>query len=333
MTTRPDPSHLISGHATDALSAAEMRRLYRAALDDQEIFDRLVEEESWRQLLVAPGVREQLLETLAEPAQKAGGWRGWFEGLRVQPLALGAAAAALLAVVMAPRWLELGVTGPLDPGASPPSAAAPPAVSPPAVAPGATSPPPEFVAKSFGGASPSGSRGLEPKSTGSDILELSYTLELNQPDGSRQVPDSYAFRPGDQFRLRVGVDFAAWVYLFNRAAGDADYAVLYPHTDAERGPLPASEEGVPLPAGVWLTMDDTPEDEELVLVVASEPWSPASGREALPASELGTALEHAESSFASLNWRRSEVDGRVRLEVEESDGLVAVMRLLAPPSP
>jgi hypothetical protein len=172
-----------------------------------------------------------------------------------------------------------------------------------------------------------------PKSTGSEIRNLSYTLELNQPDGARQVPDGYAFGPGDQFRLHVGVDFDAWAYLFNRAAGDADYTVLYPHSDAERGPLPALERGVSLPAGVWLTMDDSPEDEELVLVVSSQPWTPAAGRESIPAGELTAALERAESGFASLNWRRSEAGGRVRLEVERSGDLVAVLRLLAPPSP
>ena len=68
MAPRPDPSHLLSGHATDTLSSSERRHLYRAALDDQEIFDQLVEEESWRQIFSSPGVRQELLEALTEPA-------------------------------------------------------------------------------------------------------------------------------------------------------------------------------------------------------------------------------------------------------------------------
>ena len=77
-------------------------------------------------------------------------------------------------------------------------------------------------------------------------------------------------------------------------------------------------------------MDDSPEDEQLVLVVSTQPWPPAgSGRDTVQASELDAALARAEGSFGSLNWRLSEVDNRVRLTVEEGEGaLVVVLRLL-----
>ncbi len=366
-----NPSHLLSGHATDTLSPAERNQLYRAALDDQKIFDQLVEEESWRQIFSSPGVRQELMEALAvAPDGRVGifeGLRGWLDGFRIRPrggrrymptMAMGAVAAALLALVMVPRWLELGVTGPVE---GPPRVAAPSVVMPPATgeAPGEASTKyvaksygsspetstgeaarPKFVAKSYGG-SPEGTaapqltpkgttRGLSPKSTGSDYLNLSYTLELNQRDGPRQVPETHAFRPGDQFRLRLGVDFTAWLYLFNRASGDDVYSVLYPHTAAERDPLPPSQREVLLPADFWLTMDDSPEDEQLVLVVSALPWPPAgAGRETIPVSELNAALTRAESGFESLSWRRSEVEDRVRLTVEEGEGaMVVVLRLL-----
>ncbi len=329
MTPRSDPSHLISGHATDTLSAPERSQLYRAALDDQEIFDQLVEEEAWRQIFSSPGVRDRLLRALDEPAPSPGwlaGIKTWVEGLSMQPMALGTAAAALLAVALIPRWIDVGSGGPVDLGAATPGVGTPGAATPGVATPGATSPPTEFVAKSYSGAR--ATRSLQPKSVGSEILNLSYTLELNRRGGPRQVADSYAFGPGDQFRLRLSVDFTAWAYLFNRASGDAVYAVLYPHTDAERGPLPPSERDVLLPADVWLTMDETPADEELVLVVADRPWELSEDREAIPVAELDAALAGAEASFATRNWRRSEVDGRVRLEVEEGGGLVAVLRLL-----
>ncbi len=354
MTNPRDPSYLISGHATETLSAAERRRLYSAALEDQEVFDRLVGEERWRQVLSSPGVRQELLEVLARPAPGLlGGVFGWLKGLPT--LALGATAAALLAVALVPRWLDFGVPGPV-PGEGPPRVAAPPtelvakgyepqsgtageeagselvakSYGGPAVAPEAPAPPLESTGSTRGLRSKSigSSRSLQPKSTGSGYLNLSYTLELNQPGGPRPVADGWVFDPGDQFRLRLGVDFSAWLYLFNRAAGDADYVVLYPHTAAESDPLPPSEHDVVLPAGVWLTMDDSPEDEELVLVASTRPWPPAAGREAIPAGELDAALERAETDFAALNWRRSELDERVRLTVQESDALVLVLRLL-----
>ncbi len=370
--------HLLCGHATDTLSPAERSRLYRAALADQDIFDQLVEEESWRRIFSAPGVRQELLEALAEPAPAIApgrergitdALRGWLAGLwgvleggerhfaakrgrRYMPsLAMGAAAAGLLALVLIPRWLELGVAGPLGPGEEPPKIATAPAGE---TAPGfvaksyggsprhsSDEAPPRFVAKSYGGspestAEPrpaSATRSLWPKSTGSDYLNLSYTLELNQPGGARQVPDTYAFSPGDQFRLRLGVDFTAWLYLFNRAVGDDTYSVLYPHTAGERGPLPPSQRDVLLPAGIWLTMDDSPEDEELVLVVSAQPWPPAeAGRAAIPAGELDAALAGAEADFGSLSWRRSEVEDRVRFTVEEGESAVVVVLRLLPDS-
>ncbi len=372
---RPDPASLAAGHATGTLSEAERRRLYRAALSDQEVFDQLVEEESWRRIFDAPGVRGELLAALAEssadskPLRKEG-WRRWLDGLwrplwRPVPWTLGTAAAALLVAVLVPRWLEVGVPGPVapppvagDPVAADPARPAPVA-DPVAPAPGSAEPvapapaepagavseaPPavetpatELVPKSFGPPPPAGlptfepgTRSLRPKSAGG-ARSLGYTLELNSPDGPRPVPDGYAFRPGDQFRLRLGVDFTAWLYLFNRAAGEDAYAVLYPSAEREREPRPPSETEFLLPAGVWLTLDDTPEDEQLVLVASARPWPAArSGAVELPAAELDAALEQAESRFQALSWRRSEAEDRVRWTVGDSgDDLILVVRLLS----
>ncbi len=394
----PDPASLAAGHATGTLSEAERRRLYRAALEDQEVFDRLVEEESWRRIFDAPGVRDELLAALAtssasaEPAVEPGllaRLRRWFDGLgRPIPLALGTAAAGLLVAFLVPRWLELGVPGPIAPPPAAPEAAAPAPAAPgpipaapttpePSVPEAATpepaapepvarapvAPPPgrptampqpageppaaELVPKRYvpGAArtapapepSPvppaAATRSLRPKSAAGSTRSLSYTLELNQPGGARAVPDGYAFRPGDQFRLRLGVDFTAWLYLFNRAAGDDTYAVLYPQTEREREPRPPSGSEFLLPAGVWLTLDDTPEDEQLVLVASARPW-PAAGSAAqtVPAAELDAALERAEGRFQALSWRRSEIEDRVRWTVAGAgDDLILVVRLLARP--
>ncbi len=43
-----DPKRLLGGYATDSLTDAERRELLRAALDDQALFDTLVEEEGVR---------------------------------------------------------------------------------------------------------------------------------------------------------------------------------------------------------------------------------------------------------------------------------------------
>ena len=144
------------------------------------------------------------------------------------------------------------------------------------------------------------------------------------------MAETYRFRPRDQFRLRLGVDFTAWIYLFNRAVDDDEFTILYPLTRREQEPLSPSQNDVLLPDRVWLSMDDSPEDEHLVLVVSSEPWSGyRTGRETVPYGELEAALSEAEDRFDTLSWQRSEVGDRVRLRVAETgEPVTMVLRLL-----
>jgi len=89
-----DPKHLLAGYATDSLGEAERRELLRAALDDQALFDELVEEDGLRELLQDPAARQEVLAVLEEPT----GWerlRAWFERPATL-LDLGAVAAIVL---------------------------------------------------------------------------------------------------------------------------------------------------------------------------------------------------------------------------------------------
>jgi len=73
-----EAQHLVAGYATDSLGEAERRELLRAALDDQALFDTLVEEDGLRELLRDPAARQEVLAVLEEPT----GWervRAWFE--------------------------------------------------------------------------------------------------------------------------------------------------------------------------------------------------------------------------------------------------------------
>ena len=70
--------HLVAGYATDSLGEAERGELLHAALDDQALFDTLVEEDGLRELLQDPAARQEVLAALEEPR----GWdrvRAWFE--------------------------------------------------------------------------------------------------------------------------------------------------------------------------------------------------------------------------------------------------------------
>jgi hypothetical protein len=73
-----EANHFVAGYATDSLGEAERRELLRAALDDQALFDTLVEDDGLRELLQDPAARQEVLAVLEEPT----GWervRAWFE--------------------------------------------------------------------------------------------------------------------------------------------------------------------------------------------------------------------------------------------------------------
>jgi hypothetical protein len=73
-----EPRLLVAGYATDSLAEAEQRTLLRAALDDQELFDSLVEADGLREMLDDPAARQQLLAALDRPTLGER-LRDWFE--------------------------------------------------------------------------------------------------------------------------------------------------------------------------------------------------------------------------------------------------------------
>src|SRR5580704_15799198 len=89
---------LLGGYATNSLTEAERKALFEAALDDQELFDALQQEEALKELLADPISRNQIRQALVAPqVSRAASWwsRGWpWVG------AAGAVAAAVLIVAV-----------------------------------------------------------------------------------------------------------------------------------------------------------------------------------------------------------------------------------------
>ena len=89
---------LLGGYATNSLTEAERKALFEAALDDQELFDALQQEEALKELLADPISRSQIQQALTEaPIPRPAAWwsRAWLWG----GLA-GAVAAAVLIVAV-----------------------------------------------------------------------------------------------------------------------------------------------------------------------------------------------------------------------------------------
>ena len=287
------PRHLLAGYAAEILDRDERRDLMEAALADQDVFDQLVEEESWRRVLNAPGMRRELLEAL-EDRSVLQGLLDWFR-LPQARWALGGAAAALTAAVLLP----------LSPWST-----------------GVDAPPPageELTAKSA--TTRSLSNDLAPKVTAPPgVRELSYGLELWTAEAAVPVGSDYELRGGDEFRIRVEADVPVWLYLFNQSEGDDEYSVVYPLDESEHA---ASEGDVLLPPGKdeWLGMDETPEDERLVLVVGTAPWPGFEpGRESVSREDLEAAFAGAEQELSAKSWRRFVEGDRVHLKIADPDG-------------
>ena len=91
--TRDQARKLLGGYATNSLTESERQALYEAALEDQELFNALQDEQTLKELLADPVSRAQIHQTLVTPAStRAPFWsRPWTWGGVV-----GAVAATVL---------------------------------------------------------------------------------------------------------------------------------------------------------------------------------------------------------------------------------------------
>ncbi len=94
--TRDEIRKLLGGYATGTLSDAERRALFRAALEDQEIFDALADEEALRELFSDESYRRELAAALAE--QRPGLGERLAAWWRPAPIAAAAAFVGVLVV-------------------------------------------------------------------------------------------------------------------------------------------------------------------------------------------------------------------------------------------
>jgi hypothetical protein len=100
--TNEEIRKLLGGYATNTLTDAERKVLFEAALDNQELFNAIQEEQALKDLLADPISRQQVRQALETPApvkQTAAWWS--------QRWAWGSAAGAVLAailIVTAIRW-------------------------------------------------------------------------------------------------------------------------------------------------------------------------------------------------------------------------------------
>ena len=144
-----DLRDLIGRYSTGSLSPAEEKRLFDAALDDQDLFNELLGEHDVKQLLAEPGARDRLIQALDPPKRTA----PWF----IAAAALTGLAAAVLIVTVVikptpkPVESQIAVTK-----------VAPPVTTTPVAAPPNTAPPPSDQASKPVASSPQASAAPAP---------------------------------------------------------------------------------------------------------------------------------------------------------------------------
>ncbi len=91
--TKDEIRQLLAGYATNTLTERERQALFEAALEDQELFDALHQEQALKDLLADPGTRAQLRQALEKPRSARPRWWSW-------TAAASAVAAAVLVIAV-----------------------------------------------------------------------------------------------------------------------------------------------------------------------------------------------------------------------------------------
>ena len=160
-----------------------------------------------------------------------------------------------------------------------------------------------------------------------DGLRFRYGLELRDRDGVRRVAEDFPFRSGDQFRFALTAEFPAYVYLFNRGAGERSYTQLSPA--ASNQPLPRGVEVRWPQEGSWYRMDQEAGIEQVVLVVATRRIAGLPpGRRDLRASAFEQHIGDLERTYRPAGLRRNRVGDAVELVAESvAEETLLVMRI------
>ncbi|MEQ1655730.1 MAG: hypothetical protein ABL960_08540 [Nitrospira sp.] len=165
---------LLGGFAADTLTPEEKQRLYSIALQDQQLFNALADEQALKELLTDPAVRRRLLQSLNNttpaPAGGPASWLDWFR--RPANLALaGGLATAVFAVVLGSKIYQESLKEAVQSVATEATAPVAPSIPPPA------------------GSQPSAPKPAESKATAQENQGLSATAVKKD-----SLPDTHVTR-------------------------------------------------------------------------------------------------------------------------------------------
>lgn len=275
--TNEQARKLVGGYATNSLTEAERKALFEAALEDQELFDALQQEEALKELLADPESRSQIQQALNEnPVLSPAATRG--RRILVWGGLAGAVAAAILIIALIrpnpqPKYQVARVAPPSPVEQAKPVIVAPPApvsVEParPAVPAPAKSRPrklsplpspspvpsptpavaPQMQSFTQARATPAPSGGIAGSIAGLKAASpLQYVLVRRNFDGTYTAPLAGSLASGDAVRWKV----------FTAVAGFLSLYQLDESGDSKRL-FPPAEPGLLMSANGSATIPDSP---------------------------------------------------------------------------
>ena len=184
-----DIETLLGGFSADTLTTEERRQLYAAALQDQQLFNALADEQALKELLTDPAVRRRLLQALDHQSTQQS--KSWWDRL-TSPSGLtwaGGVAVGVVAVVLGLNIYQDSLrqasdTAALEEGRPPAPATAPPERAPtaePEIAqPRKTAPIPEPATQDRVAS--------QPRSSGGTALEGDKKHESSQEEKKSGLP-------------------------------------------------------------------------------------------------------------------------------------------------
>lgn len=221
--------HLLSGFAADTLTPEERKRLYSVALQNQQLFTALADEQALKQLLAEPEVRRRLFQVLQQPAPaRTGEAVPWWTRFR-KPAGLawvGGLAAAILAITFGTRVsqesLDRAAQTVVKEETRPGSGAPPPPHAPTGFsAAGAPAPKGSARALFYGGES--GGTGPQAKPWG-----LRYSFVAIDADGrAEELTAAMAARSREPVRITVEATQESYVQLLQNL-GSAGTRLWWP---------------------------------------------------------------------------------------------------------
>jgi hypothetical protein len=111
---REEIEKLLGGYATGTLTAEEREALFAAALDDQQLFDAMVQEEPLREALEDSAARARLLAVLNESSDTAPeAYQPWYYR-EVHPGLIVAMATAIILVTLAVKFWPVRTAPPIN---------------------------------------------------------------------------------------------------------------------------------------------------------------------------------------------------------------------------